>query len=1267
MKIGTRSRLILAMLVFVLLAFLGAVSATADEPSRSDAAFPASDEISQAIESGPSQATLPWLTEPRAAEGVAHRDLGRSEALELLQGVFERQLQAPAGPFDELDVEKFLAPNVAVVHSARPESSASTSGEAPGNRSAALVDSTIPLRTGGSAGPAQAIDLSLEQTGEQLQPANPLVDVAIPEQLGDGIELPGVGVQIDLVDAPEQRSPSTLMQSVAAYPNVAQDTDLVVAPTPTGVEALSQIRSADAPRSQSFALTLPGNAVLKATENGGAQVSRDGETLMDIAAPTALDAAGNEVPVTLDVYGSSLTLTISPLQATQFPVLLDPLFQTWEWMNKDTNAGICNSSYEPQYEFEFCGPPFEEWIQGEHYEDYHHEPHLNLSYTCFSCLQYGVDIPGLSITAQGSLTVGDRASWIYAVPRYVRDQEQYNATPTSFIAHMTLSSLSWSAESNYLSPYLFAGIWDPVKPGWVSVYSHESLAGHGLNDLNWQYQFPNANGNTNAKVAELAIQATATEPSSGARAYVGMATVELADNGIPSFGSVSGPAHWVDQTPSPIPFSVSDSGLGVQSLIVSSEQLGEGNQPLHSWTTPFGCIGVADAACPRTWKSTETGHPQAAYDPSVLPQGINYLNLTAKDPVGNVSQPASARIKVDHTAPSLNLWGGTLIEQDELGTKRASYTLNWSAIDGNTEHPQSGIVATSVKVDGKVVQESTPPCAETDNCRLLSGEWLLVSSEYSEGPHVVEVTATDEVGLATTRELPIELYSAPPPDLDLSGSITEQSTLGQSRPRYTAQLDASTGEEDPAASPGTLPPPFGSMGSGTGELEDPADVAVDSDGNIWVADTGNDRIEGFNEAGEYLRQFNLGPGVEEQIRPVGLAIDAEDDIWVVDSRYNRIWQFSNEGEVLSMFDGGWGTGQLTAPQGIAIDSDGDIWVADTGSSRVLQFDPSGDLLTVAGAPGSGAGQIGSPADIDIGPDDNLWVADSENNRIEEFNQYGKFQQQFGSSGTDGGELQAPGAIALDRKGHIWVGDVGNNRIEEFNRDGEYVGQLGSAGSEEYEFDLRPATGIATDSDGRIWITDTGNDRIQTWQAPAFSGQFGLSGSGDGQFDQPSDIAVDAIGNEWVADTGNNRIEQFDGDGKFLTALGTLGSGNGQLNQPTALDVDSMGNVWVVDTGNDRVEVFNEMGEYIRQFGSTGTADGQFLHPEGIALLDNGNVFVADTGNDRIQKFNSNGEYLAQFGTSGSDTGQFNEPVGVAALSRPAFSAFTACLQYHIRR
>ena len=352
-----------------LLLVTGVSSALAEDSGQEQALLPGGSSLTEAAgEGGQQSSPTHQSTDLEVAEELPHQDLDREEVLALIQGVFQSQLQAPAGVFDGLEVDRFLAPNVAIVADSDsrllgeeaepaiyPEPSeddplpaALTPAEERGEVDGAyLLNSSLPLRVEGPSGEAEVVDLGLEHREGELQPSSPLVDVGVPKQLGEGIELADVGIQIGLVDGPQERAPSTVEGTAAVYPNVAEDTDLVVAPTPTGVETLTHVRTADAPRSQRFTLDLPAGSSLRATSDGGAEVWDGEKVLMSVSPPTAIDADGGPVPVEMSIEGNDLTLTVAPDPEAVYPILVDPLFQTYQWStSKYWQSGICNSSIE---------------------------------------------------------------------------------------------------------------------------------------------------------------------------------------------------------------------------------------------------------------------------------------------------------------------------------------------------------------------------------------------------------------------------------------------------------------------------------------------------------------------------------------------------------------------------------------------------------------------------------------------------------------------------------------------------------------------------------------------------------------------------------------------------------------------------------------------------------------------------------------------------------------------------------------------------------
>ena len=377
----------------------------------------------------------------------------------------------------------------------------------------------------------------------------------------------------------------------------------------------------------------------------------------------------------------------------------------------------------------------------------------------------------------------------------------------------------------------------------------------------------------------------------------------------------------------------------------------------------------------------------------------------------------------------------------------------------------------------------------------------------------------------------------------------------------------------------------------------------------------------------------------------------------------------------------------TAPTGVAISS---------------PIGLNGGTITVGGGAACLSFTPPSLTGIILNPGANMYVTDTNNNRVEEFNSSGAFVMgigagyngvsgSIGSSGTGSGQFNQPTGVAVDTSGNIWVVDGGNNRVEEFSSSGAFVmgigagyngvsGSIGSSGTGSGQFNQ--PTGVAVDTSGNIWVVDYSNHRVEEFSSGGsfikgigdgyngVSGSIGSCGGGNGQLCYPASIAIDASGNAWVVD-GNNRVEEFSSSGSFIKGIGsgyngvsgvigTPGSGNGQFHQPTGIAIDGSGNIWVADQFNDRTEEFSSSGAYVSQlgcasgacFGSAG--NGQFNSPDGVAVDGSGHLYVVDNGNNRVEEFNSCGLFLSgigagyngvsgSIGSSGTGSGQFSNP------------------------
>ena len=234
---------------------------------------------------------------------------------------------------------------------------------------------------------------------------------------------------------------------------------------------------------------------------------------------------------------------------------------------------------------------------------------------------------------------------------------------------------------------------------------------------------------------------------------------------------------------------------------------------------------------------------------------------------------------------------------------------------------------------------------------------------------------------------------------------------------------------------------WGTQGAGPGQFSGPGPFAFDQAGNVYVADSYNDRIEKFDSSANFLTawgSYGTGPGQFDY--PEGLAVDSSGQVYVADSFNSRIEVFTSSGAFLRSFGSiGTNDGQFWFSGVTTIDSSNNVYVVDfPGGSydnfRVQKFDASGAFLTQWASkgpnPNPSAGlQVGG---IATDPANNVYVVDGANNNVQKFTRDGIFVGLWGSYGTGPGQFNDPMGIAIDPTGnYVYVADYYNARINVF--------------------------------------------------------------------------------------------------------------------------------------------------------------------------------------------------------------------------------------------
>ena len=277
---------------------------------------------------------------------------------------------------------------------------------------------------------------------------------------------------------------------------------------------------------------------------------------------------------------------------------------------------------------------------------------------------------------------------------------------------------------------------------------------------------------------------------------------------------------------------------------------------------------------------------------------------------------------------------------------------------------------------------------------------------------------------------------------------------------------------------------WGNSGDGDGQFSGPNGVAVDGAGNVFVSDNYNFRIQKFTGNGVFVTKWGSAGSGDGQFGtqnfyngPNGIAVDGAGNVYVADTGNSRVQKFDGNGNFLAKWgSAGSGDGQFNIVYDVSVDVSGNIYVIDYGNNRIQKFSSSGVFLAKWGSAGSGDGQFNGPHGIAVDGAGNVYVADAFNNRIQKFSSSGVFLAKWGSAVSGDGQLELPMGVAVDGAGNVYVNER-YHRVQKFDNDGSYITQWGSYGSDDGQFNILE-TGITIDSVGYVYVVDWGNNRVQ---------------------------------------------------------------------------------------------------------------------------------------------------------------------------------------------
>jgi hypothetical protein len=665
--------------------------------------------------------------ERRVASRTAYEDRTPSEARALARDTFPQLSVPPLGRLMPGEtIERYLSEHSAVVDDGHGEK--------------LLLESSVPVATRDGDGHLGAVDLSLDTAGSGWIPRNPLAHARLGK---DGsVELLDSGVSLRLEGARPGGDAETLSANKAFVPDVLQDqdVDVITAATVRGAELSFLLRSARSPESFVLDVGFPSGTELDAAhdpEHGGAAaaaIRRGDARVAAISAPTAVDADGHPVPPSLRIAGDQLVVRVAHrAEDVRYPIYVDPeIIENFNFQQGSDNTGWM-TQYSSQYG---C---------------------FNFSFTT-SFWGRGFYTTNCASTSGVWFWDQEWGEWRWQAPRAtaIRRAEELNLYHT-YTQLTCLRGYIWDRNAGVTSAYqircadVSSGYYDLIDGNPAAHRGNFAVHNMMITQQGLRYNFDYS--------------------------FMGWAKLYVEDFESPSITSLSAglaDGLWHQEgVAANASVQARDPGLGVKTIV--AERAGSAFD-----TRTNGCSGYR-GSCPEYWTQT------FSYNTSSISEGTNAFSTHATDVVGQSSARSYWYVKVDRSAPTINISGA-------LPGLSGKWMSGNAAVSISASDSYSGVKSVETFVDGTSVDLLNNACTTAGCPNTQSRAWTMDSTQYSPGPHTISVVAKDPLGHSTTSSWTVKVDNTLP-FVDVEGMLWDaENEVLYDGTTYDLSVDAADGD-----------------------------------------------------------------------------------------------------------------------------------------------------------------------------------------------------------------------------------------------------------------------------------------------------------------------------------------------------------------------------------------------------------------------------------------------------------------------------------------